>query len=201
MRNLLPGITCAVGSLCALAGCVGIRTDVLTSQTQKGLQLDYSYTIARSPVQAMSPDAARYEALVRNELARYGLVAAQEERAGYVLSIAYDTRPENIAVDPDACKIQSCSTANGSRFFAPHYRWHHSLTLRFFDPANGDEVYKVCATSSDTSANPRDAAPYLVTSAFAQLPFAQYRHWSVKLRQSVAGDDAPQLLSVEPVHE
>jgi Domain of unknown function (DUF4136) len=197
MRNLPTGVACAAASFCFLGGCAGVRTDVLTSQGQNDLQLKFSYEIARSPVQVASSAQARYETLVRSELGRYGLVDAEAGRARYVLSIAYNTRAASVAVDADDCKGSSCRNPGGARFLWFGHAWRHSMTLRFFDPASGDEVYKVSATSLDGDADPQHAIPYLVKGALARLPFSQHRRWRVN--QTTGHGKTPQMLSVEPV--
>jgi hypothetical protein len=197
MRTLQTGAACAAASLCFLAGCADVRTEVLASQTQKDLQLEHSYVIARSPTQEVSPQQARYEALVRGELDRYGLVDTSAGQARYVLSIAYDTRPASVAVEADDCAGASCHDTDSGRCFWLYRSWRHTLTLRFLDPSSGDEVYKVSAMNRDGDADPHHAIPYLVKGALAQLPFTQHRRWRVN-RTSAQGD-TPRLLSVEPV--
>ncbi|CAB3751465.1 DUF4136 domain-containing protein [Paraburkholderia solisilvae] len=201
MRNPRIGAACAAASLCLLAGCAGVRTEVLTSQTQNDLRLEHSYVIARSPLQEASSDQARYEALVRRELGRYGLVDAAAGQAHYVLSIAYDTRPASVAIDAGDCAEASCRNTDSARFLWFNRSWKHTLTLRFLDPASGDEVYKVSATSRDGDADAQRAAPYLVKSALAQLPFAQHRHWRIELRPAAVPNDTPSLVSVKPVQQ
>jgi hypothetical protein len=201
MKNLLTGAACAAASLCLLAGCAGVQTEVLTSQTQNDLQLEHSYAIARSPLQEASPDEARYEALVRSELGRHGLVDTAAAQARYVLSIAYDTRPASVAVGTEDCAAASCRNADSARFLWFDRSWRHTLTLRFLDPANGVEVYKVSATKRDGVADVQRAAPYLVKSALAQLPFVQHRRWRMELQPTAAPDESPVLLSVEPVQQ
>jgi hypothetical protein len=199
MKKRLMHLTFVVGALCTLAGCAGVRTDVLASQINGDLPLDHRYAIERSPVQESGPDQTRYEDLVRGELHRYGFVDTADGHARYVLSIAYDTRPATVAVDAGDCKDMACQDAAGAGFVWFGRAWQHSLTLRFFDQASGDEVYKVKATSRDGNADMRHAMPYLVKSALAQLPFAQYQHWRVRLHPAAVSDDAPQLMLVQPV--
>jgi hypothetical protein len=199
MRSLLTGATCVASSLCFLAGCAGVRTDVQSSQPPENLELRHSYSIARSPVQDDSPAQSHYEELIRGELGRNGLIDAAADRATYLLSISYDTRPASVLTGPDECNGTPCRQAGTTRLLSFGRTWRHSLTLRFFDPASGDEAYRVSATSRDGDADPQHAVPYLVKSALAKLPFAQHAHWRVKLKPGEAAADEPKLLSVEPV--
>ncbi|HEY4351851.1 MAG TPA: DUF4136 domain-containing protein, partial [Paraburkholderia sp.] len=148
-------------SLGMLAGCAGVRTDVLASHMNGDWQGEHSFTIVRSPVQEANADQARYEDLVRVELNRYGFVDQAAGHARYVLSIAYDTRPASVAVDTGDCKELACQSGSGTGFVWFGRAWQHSLTLRFFDPASGDEVYKVSASSRDRDADTQHAVPYL----------------------------------------
>jgi hypothetical protein len=200
MKNLLTDAACVAASLCFLAGCAGVRTDVRASSTQSDLAFEHSYAIARSPVQEASDEQIRYEALVRAELVRYGLVDSETGSARYVLSIAYDTRPAGVVVDAKDCKDMSCNNPGAPGFFMFSRTYRHSLTLRFFDPANGDEVYKVNAASRDGDADSQHAIPYLVKSALTELPFAPDQTWRVKLHPATAAGDMPQLLSVHSLH-
>jgi hypothetical protein len=101
----------------------------------------------------------------------------------------------SVAIDSGDHEDSSCRRASPFSFYRT---WRHSLTLRFFDQASGHEVYKVVVTICDSDSDPQHAVPYLVKSAFAQLPFAPYRHWRVMLHKRVAGDESPELVSVEP---
>jgi hypothetical protein len=201
MKTRLFDAAFVMAVLCMLAGCAGVRTDVLALPAKGDVHLEHSYTIVRSPVQEANADQARYEDLVRNELDRYGFVSMVDGRARYVLSIAYDTRPASVAVDAGDCRDLPCQNGGGPGFVWFGRAWRHSLTLRFFDPASGDEVYEVSAASRDSNADAKHAMPYLAKSALAQLPFSEYRHWSVKLHPAATPGDAPRLISVEPVHQ
>jgi hypothetical protein len=201
MKKRLMGLAIVTAGLCMLTGCAGVRTDVLASQTASDFQLGPRYAIVRSPVQGANEDQARYEDLVRGELNRYGFVDTGAGNAQYVLSIAYDTRPASVGVDAGDCLDGVCQSGGDAGFVWFGRAWRHTLTLRFFDPASGDEVYKVSAASRDSEAGMQHAAPYLVKSALAQLPFARYQHWRVKLHPAAIPGGAPRLISVEPIRQ
>src|ERR1700754_3059559 len=108
MKKRLLDVAFVMRSPCILAGCAGVRTDVLASQTKGDWQREHSYAIVRSPVQEANADQARYEDLVRVELNRYGFIDQAAGPARYVLSIAYETRPASVAVDAGDCKELAC---------------------------------------------------------------------------------------------
>jgi hypothetical protein len=195
----------AVLSACCLAaglsGCAGVSADVQASPTAAQFQGERSYVVARSPLQDGRSDYPEYDTLVRRELGKYGFADAAGQRAHYLLSIAYDTRPAAIGVATETCteQGQGCSSPGGQSFSLFGRRsYKHSLTLRFFEQANGREVYKVSASSQDHDADPLHAIPYLVKSTLAQLPFTGHADWRVKLSPGNTGG-VPQVVSVKPV--
>ena len=182
-----------------LTGCAGVSTDVRVSPTDTPMQGEHNYALARSPLQDGNPDNTEYEILIRSELARYGFADVTQQRAHYLLSIAYDTRSAAVGVGSADCAQEGCSSPGETAFalFGRH-SYKHSLTLRFFEQTNGHEVYKVSVVSQDHDADPLHAIPYLVKSALAQFPFADHSDWRVKLRADAA-DGGPQVVSVKPV--
>ena len=184
----------------SLTGCAGVSTDVRASPTDTSMRGEHSYALARSPLQDGNPDHTEYETLIRAELGKYGFADVAQQRAHYLLSIAYDTRLAAVGVGPADCAQQEGCGSLGEASFSlfGHHSYKHSLTLRFFEQTNGHEVYKVSVVSQDHDADPLDAIPYLVKSALAQFPFADHPDWRVKLRADAAGG-GPQVVSVKPV--
>lgn len=226
MKTILMSAALAAAGLSgALSGCTGLNADVHATNlgavhtgavhtgdvhTGAGLQGERTYAIARLP----SPGAADagseaavprapYEALLRDELAKYGLTPqtgpAMQQHAHYIVSIAHDTRPADVRVNTAPCPEDACSATPAPPFalFGGQV-FQHSLTLRFFERTSGQEVYKVSAASSDRDADPLHAMPLLVKSAMAKFPFAAPADWRVKLRAGQAGG-APDVVSVKPL--
>ncbi|MGF6241716.1 hypothetical protein P3T42_003470 [Paraburkholderia sp. GAS38] len=184
----------------SLTGCAGVSTDVRASPTATPMEGEHSYTLARSPLQDGNPDHTEYETLIRTELGKYGFADVAQQRAHYLLSIAYDTRLAGVGVGSADCAQQAGCGSPGEASFSLFGRrsYKHSLTLRFFEQTNGHEVYKVSVVSQDHDADPLHAIPYLVKSALAQFPFADHPDWRVKLRADATGG-APTVVSVKPV--
>ncbi|MFM0396919.1 DUF4136 domain-containing protein [Paraburkholderia phytofirmans] len=195
-------LICAALAAASLTGCAGLSADVHTADATNAaaaLQGERTYTIARMPSQETSADHPQFESLLMDELAKQGFVAATAESARYLLSVAYDTRPATIGVNENGCTSGDCQrgpAAPFSLFGGPGYR--HALTLRFFERASGQEVYKVSAVSSDRDADPLHAMPTLVKSALARFPFDAPPDWRVKLRADETGG-VPTVTSVKPL--
>ena len=192
---------CAALAAASLTGCAGLSADVHTDGTSNAaaLQGERTYAITRMPSQAASADQPRFEALLTDELAKQGFVVTAGPSARYLLSMAYDTRPATIGVAETGCASSDCArapAASFSLFGGPAYR--HALTLRFFERASGQEVYKVSASSSDRDADPLPAMPTLIKSALARFPFDAPPDWRVKLRAGDTGG-VPTVLSVQPL--
>ncbi|WP_176060771.1 DUF4136 domain-containing protein [Paraburkholderia sp. BCC1876] len=186
----------------SLTGCAGLSADVHTvhaTDAVAALQGERTYALARMPSQDASADHPQFESLLRDVLAKQGFAETPGKAARYLLSVAYDTRPAAIGVDVKDCVPGDCGhqpDAPFALFGGPAYR--HALTLRFFERTTGQEVYKVSAVSSDRDADPLHAAPALVKSALAQLPFAAPADWHVKLREDKTSG-VPEVLSVKPL--
>ncbi|WP_346779186.1 DUF4136 domain-containing protein [Burkholderia sp. Ac-20365] len=198
MKKTLCVAAVAVASLAGLAGCASVTTDVQVSGTPLVLQGERTYAIVQTPSQETGAAREQYVALIHNELGNYGLVDRAAERASYMLSLAYDTRPAAVGVTAGDCANPSCNgaTAPGFSLFGREYQ--HSMTLRLFDASTGKEVYKVTATSRDRNADALHPIPFLVKSAFAQFPFSEYGSWRVKLRSGGAAD-RPEVVTVKPL--
>ena len=186
----------------SLAGCAGPSADVHTAaraNTAPTLPGESTYTITRIPSQEASADHQRFEALVRDELAKHGFADTPDKPAHYLLSIAYATRPANVSVSTSDCAPADCAHQAETPFSLFGSRvYQHSLTLRFFDHASGEARYKVSAITNDRDADPLHAMPTLVKSALAKLPFDAPSDWRVKLRTDKSGG-APEVLSVKPL--
>lgn len=192
-------LICAVLSAASLTGCAGLSADVHTANPAAALQGERTYAIARMPSQDVSADHPQFEALLRDELAKNGFVDTAGKPAHYLLSIAYDTRPATVSVNTTDCAASACGgPAEPSFSLFGGRAYQHALTLRFFERASGQEVYKVSATSNDRDADPLHAMPALVKSALAKLPFGAPPDWRVKLRATQAGG-VPDVVSVKPL--
>jgi hypothetical protein len=200
MKSLLIG--CALFALTTLTGCAGVKTEVRASPTSATLAGERTFGLARTPAQVTSADHARYETLVREELQKNGFVDASTERARYLVSLADDTRPAAVGVDVTGCEntTESCAKPDTSMSLFGRRLYQHALTLRFFERASGQEVYKVTATVSDRDADALHAVPYLVKSALAQLPYAGHPDWQVTFRNNEVSQ-APGIVSVEPAKQ
>src|SRR5579864_4566014 len=183
-----------------LAGCAGVKTDVRVSPLSATLADERTYDFARTPPQEASAEHTQYEALVREGLARYGFAVASKESARYVVSLAYDTRPAAVGVDVAGCEstTEACEAPATTSVFPGRRLYRHSLTMRYFERTNGQEVYKVTVTKSDRDADPLHAVPYLVKSALARMPYAGNRDWRVTFGNVETGR-VPRIESVSPV--
>jgi Domain of unknown function (DUF4136) len=199
VKVLLIGAVLATASL---AGCAGLSADVHTAaraNAAPALPGESTYTITRIASQEASADHQRFEALVRDELARHGFADAPDKAAHYLLSIAYATRPVTVSVSTPDCAPGDCAHQAETPFSLFGARvYQHSLTLRFFDHASGEERYKVSAITNDRDADPLHAMPTLVKSALAKLPFDASSDWRVTLRTDKTGS-VPEVVSVKPL--
>ncbi|PQV48150.1 DUF4136 domain-containing protein [Paraburkholderia sp. BL21I4N1] len=195
-------LICAALAAASLTGCAGLSADVHTAHATEAataLQGERTYALARMPSQDVSADHPRFESLLRDALAKQGFAEAPDKSARYLLSVAYDTRPAAIGVDVKECAPGDCGhqpDAPFALFGGPAYR--HALTLRLFERATGREVYAVSAVSSDRDADPLHAAPALVKSALAKLPFSAPADWRVTLRADKTSG-VPDVVSVKPL--
>lgn len=200
-KNVKAILFCAALAAVSFTGCAGLSADVHTggAVNAAALQGERTYAITRMPSQEASADQPRFETLLADELAKQGFVATAGPSARYLLSIAYDTRPASVGVAETGCASGDCGRASAAPFSLFGGRaYRHALTLRFFERASGQEIYKVSASSSDRDADSLHAMPTLVKSALARFPFDPPPDWRVKLR---AGDTAgvPTVLSVKPL--
>jgi hypothetical protein len=192
-------LICAALAAASLTGCAGLSADVHTPNPSAALQGERTYTIARMPSQDASADHPQFETMLRDELTKNGFTDTAGKSAHYLLSIAYDTRPATVGVNVKDCAPGACERAPEAPFALFGGRaYQHSLTLRFFEQASGQEVYSVKAASSDRDADPLHAMPALVKSALAKFPFEAPSDWRVKLRTDQASG-TPNVVSLKPV--
>jgi hypothetical protein len=190
-------LMCAALAAASLCGCAGLNADVHSANPAAGLPGEPTYTIMRMPSQDASADHPQFEALLRDELAKRGFVAATGNATHYLLSIAYDTRPATVGVGGKDCAPSDCAKADAPFALFGGAAYQHSLTLRFFQRTSGEERYKVRAVIADRDADPLHAMPVLVKSALAKFPF-DASDWRVKLRQDKASG-VPDVISVKPL--
>ncbi|HKT64360.1 MAG TPA: DUF4136 domain-containing protein [Burkholderia sp.] len=186
-----------------LTGCAGVTTGVSTlGQPNAFASGAHGYDFVRTAAQADDAEYRQIETLVRDELAHRGFAAQPGKAADYRLSIAYATQPASVATTADQCGAASsaCVTVDGPAPFALPFAgrvYRHVLTLRFVDAKSGADVYRVSASLRDRDAGTRQAAPTLVKSALAKLPFEPGGGWLVKTKKDDAGA-MPGVVSVKP---
>jgi Domain of unknown function (DUF4136) len=196
----------------SLSGCAYVQTDVRVSGAPGQLEAGRTYRLAHTSPQAADPIHARYEARVREALAGYGFVEVSPDAttpAHYRVSIAYDTHPVAVGIREADCGSDGADLAAGKgadpvgcvplevRPVAGHGSYVHAFTVRFFDWAAGQEIYKVTTVERDDDKDATSATPYLVKSAFAKLPYAEHPDWHVKLHEAGA-QGGPEVVSVAP---
>ncbi|KVE29242.1 hypothetical protein WS67_05100 [Burkholderia singularis] len=195
MKILWTGAGLAVA---LLSGCASVTTGVSASGALAGAQ---TYDFVQTSTQADNADYRRVEALVRSELARRGFAEQSAAQARYRLTVAYATQPASVALTQAGCggeRQPACIAVDGPApfgLFGTVYR--HMLTLRFVERATGNEAYRVSAIVQDRQADALQAAPALVQSALAKLPFAG-GGWFVKTKQDDQGNVLG-VVSVKPV--
>ncbi|KAB0642972.1 DUF4136 domain-containing protein [Burkholderia latens] len=186
-----------------LAGCAGVTTGVSALGRPDAFASGaHGYAFVRTAAQADDADYRQIETLVHDELARRGFDAQPAQAARYRLSIAYATQPASVAATAEQCGAASsaCVTVDGPAPFALPFAgtiYRHVLTLRFVDAKSGADVYRVSASLRDRDAGSRQAAPTLVKSALAKLPFEPGDGWLVKTKKDDAGA-MPGVVSVKP---
>ncbi|MBB5508409.1 DUF4136 domain-containing protein [Paraburkholderia atlantica] len=195
---------CAALAAASLTACAGLSADVHTVSASDAdhavaLQGEPTYSLARTQSQDDSADHPQVEKLLRDELAKHGLVDTAGKPAHYLLSIAYSTRPASVGIGAENCAPADCGAGSdgpGALLFGRKYQ--HALTLRFFDYASGTERYKVSAMFMDRDADPLHALPLLVKTALAKLPYDAPADWRVKLSIDKASG-APNVESMKPL--
>ncbi|KVE05390.1 MULTISPECIES: DUF4136 domain-containing protein [Burkholderia] len=186
-----------------LAGCAGVTSGVsAVGQPDAFASGAHGYDFVRTAAQAGDAEYRQIETLVRDELARRGFDAQPLKDARYRLSIAYATQPAAVAASAERCGAASsaCVTVDGPAPLALPFMgrvYRHVLTLRFVDAKSGADVYRVSASLRDRDPGTQQAAPALVKSALAKVPFGDGTGWLVKTKKDDAGG-MPGVVSVKP---
>ncbi|AXF20357.1 DUF4136 domain-containing protein [Burkholderia pyrrocinia] len=186
-----------------LTGCAGMTSGVSAlGQPDAFASGAHGYDFVRTAAQADDAEYRQIETLVRDELARRGFDAQPLAAARYRLSIAYATQPASVTASADRCGAASsaCVTVDGPAPFALPFAgkvYRHVLTLRFVDAQSGADAYRVTAALRDRDPGTQQAAPALVKSALAKVPFGDGSGWLVKTKKDDAGG-MPGVVSVKP---
>ncbi len=222
MKTILLLAAC----IAALSGCAATETAIRAKAVPgfgAGVRT-YALANASGPASNDAADAAGHEdgfaRAVARRLAELGFSAAPESGARYRVALSYETRPAGVGVVyADCADGAPCGVANP----APGFEWPgakafvHSLTLRFFDRADGREVYKVSAAKRDRDPLGTGDIDDLVAGALARLPFAEplteplaaggsgaslgksgMTDWKVTLSKA-ATDAAPRVTRIAPL--
>ncbi|KWI61565.1 hypothetical protein WT72_04425 [Burkholderia pseudomultivorans] len=186
-----------------LTGCAGVTTGVSALGQPGAFAADaHGYEVVRTAAQADDAEYRQIEALVRDELARHGFDAQSSKDARYRLTIAYATQPARVAATAEQCggASSACVAVDGPAPLALPFAgavYRHVLTLRFVDATSGADVYRVSAALRDREPGAQQAAPTLVKSALAKLPFEVGQGWLVETKKDDAGA-MPGVVSVKP---
>lgn len=204
MKSILLLAACAA----ALSGCIGIETAVRARTAPDFGAGERTYAFAGNQPDASEGDDGAYAPAVARRLTELGYVAAPAATARYRVALSHDTRPGSVSVAYTQCAGgPPCGTAQPLR--APGFPWPglktyvHSLTLRFFDRADGREIYEVSVVKRDRVRSAQGVVDDLVAAALARAPFESGTHpaqgdgasrndstaWKVRLREN--GPDAP----------
>lgn len=212
MRPILLFAACAA----VLTGCAGTETAVRVRAAPGLSHGAHTYAFAQRPPGAADPDEGRWETAVARQLAQFGFVAAPVPSAQYRVALSHATHLASVAVvDARCAETSPCGAPPPLR--APGFPWPgmktyaHSLTLRFFDRADGREIYAVTATKRDREPRASVAIDALVASALARVPFPPETRgdaggsdgdgpteWKVTLREGDR-DAGPRVSGVAPM--
>ncbi|AOJ69073.1 MULTISPECIES: DUF4136 domain-containing protein [Burkholderia] len=200
MKILWAGAALAVA---LLSGCASVTTGVSASGAPDALAGARTYDFARTAAQADNADYGQVEALVRRELAQRGFDEAADAQARYRVSIAYATQPASVALTMPGCggaQQPACVAVDGPAPFGLPFAgtvYRHVLTLRFVERSSGRDAYRVSAAVQDRRPDALQAAPVLVRSALARVPFADGNGWLVETKKADASA-LPGVVSVKP---
>lgn len=175
MRPILLLATC----MAVLTGCAGTETAVRVRSVPGFGPGERTYALADPlPDATDRKDDERFASAIARRLAVLGYVAAPMDTARYRVALSYDTHPAAVTVVDARCAgDEPCGAPAPLR--APGFVWPgaktyvHSLTLRFFDRADGREVYAVSASERDREPHADHAIGYLVVGALARVPFVE----------------------------
>ncbi|QPS39043.1 DUF4136 domain-containing protein [Burkholderia oklahomensis] len=186
-----------------MSGCASVTTGVSASAAPGALAGTRTYDFARTAAQADNADYRQVETLVRRELAQRGFDEAAGAQARYRVTIAYATQPASVALTMPGCggaQQPACVAVDGPAPFALPFAgtvYRHVLTLRFVERSSGAEAYRVSAAVQDRRPDALRAAPALVRSALARVPYTDGKGWLVETKKSDA-DAMPGVVSVKP---
>ncbi|WP_206956501.1 DUF4136 domain-containing protein [Trinickia acidisoli] len=171
MKTILLFAACAA----ALMGCAQTETAVRVNCTRAFGTGMHTYAFAGDPASPSDAEDERYASAIAHRLAELGYTAAPAKAARYRIALSYATRPASVGVAYPSCAGgPPCGeTALPAGFVWPGAQTYiHSLTLRFFDRADGSEPYSISVTKRDREPDSTHDIDYLVTGALARLPFA-----------------------------
>ncbi|AOJ02137.1 MULTISPECIES: DUF4136 domain-containing protein [Burkholderia] len=200
MKILWAGAALAVAWL---SGCASVTTGVSASAAPGALAGTRTYDFARTAVQADNADYRQVETLVRRELAQRGFDEAADAQARYRVTIAYATQPASVVLTMPGCggaQQPACVAVDGPAPFGLPFAgtiYRHVLTLRFVERSSGAEAYRVSAAVQDRRPDALRAAPALVRSALARVPYTDGNGWLVETKKRDA-DAMPGIISVKP---
>lgn len=172
MKTILLLAACTA----ALMGCAGNETAVRATALRDFGTGQRTFALANDSARTSDIEANDFASAIERRLAELGFAAAPIDAARYRLAVSHETRPASVGVRYSRC---ADGAPCGAAILPPGFEWPgqkayiHSLTLRFFDRADGSEVYKVSATKRDGAPDARRDIDDLVASALARLPFAQ----------------------------
>jgi hypothetical protein len=189
-----------------LAGCTSYVTTQVTafSNWDGGSDATRTYAFQRTTSQANSLEDSTYEQVVANELATHAFKQVDQDRAHYLVGIAYGTRSDMAVSSAPAYYYDPWP---GPYYWGRPYGWGggpwgpwgpwgpygggyvtqsfpvftHTLGIRITDRASGKEVYNVTARSSGDEASLVYAMPFLARSAMADFPLGNGVVRTVKL--------------------
>ena len=196
MRTILLLAACTA----ALTACAGNEAAVRASATHAFGEGARTYALATDSATAADAETEAYASAIERRLTELGFAATPAKTAHYRIALSHETRPASVGIDYTRCaEAMPC----GAPVLPPGFEWPgrkayvHSLTLRFFDPADGREIYKVSPARRDRASDARGDVDDLVASALAQVPFAGPEpatresggktDWKVTLSQPDAG--------------
>jgi hypothetical protein len=174
MRSILLLAACCA----ALSACAGTETAVRVNAAPGFGAGERTYALATDRDGAVSVDDDRYASAVARRLAGLGYVAAPMQTARYRIALSHDSHPAGVAIADARC-VEGKTCGAPAPLRAPGFPWPgiktyaHSLTLRFFDRADGREVYEVSVTQRDRQPGSLQAVDFLVAGALARMPFAR----------------------------